>query len=627
MQSIEAPDFQLASMMLDAARRRSLQVTHRNLQALYFRAWRRDVVRTIESGRDYDVLGTHRDLSRMTSGTPDAEWSVALPATPDFRSHVTFVTPALDRPGLYTIAASARQDFGSGENRILAATLILSDLVLVSRPRPTGLEVAVTLGATGAPVPGAEAVVYRLDWQKGHKRLATRTTDAAGTAFFETPENGGPYVALGRLGEQVAVDPEQMWLGRTGPESEVSASLVYTDRSIYRPLQKISWKVVRYQGGGPSARFRTLPATGVTVSLVDPNNQVVESRTVTTNDFGSASGEFTVPAGRVLGQWSVRATPDSQAVVRVEEYKRPTFEATLDAPEAALRLNRPARLGGQARYYFGLPVTAGTVRWRVVREPVWPWWWGSWRWEGGPAATRSQTVASGGAALDEDGRFRLEFTPQADERKPKEVTYRYSVTADVTDDGGETRSVTRAYRLGFVSVEATVETDTAFLREGEAAEIAVRRVDLDGAPRAGDGSWRLLAVDQPEKTLAPADQPKPVVPIGSPRPTARRAIACGRAGRTATRPMRCWPAGPTVRCASTESSSTGRTARRPCVSRACRPASIGSATRRRTSSARPSPWPRTWSWRDGRRRGSGCRRCFSRSARPYPWARRRGCSR
>ena len=237
----------------------------------------------------------------------------------------------------------------------------------------------------------------------------------------------------------------------------------------------------------------------------------MESRAVTTNTFGSASGEFTVPAGRVLGQWSVRATPDGQAVVRVEEYKRPTFEATLDEPEAALRLNRPARLVGTARYYFGLPVTAGAVRWRVVREPVWPWWWGHWFWEGvGPAATRSQTVASGSAALDEDGRFRIEFTPQADERKPREVTYRYSVTADVTDDGGETRSVTRAYRLGFVSVEATVRDrarpSCARARRPRSSSGAWTSTVRHARARGAGGCWPL---DQPQKTLAPADQPLP----------------------------------------------------------------------------------------------------------------------
>ena len=43
-----------------------------------------------------------------------------------------------------------------------------------------------------------------------------------------------------------------------------------------------------------------------------------------------------------------------------------------------LRLNRPAVLKGEARYYFGLPVPAGTVAWKVQRVAVRPWWWGWW---------------------------------------------------------------------------------------------------------------------------------------------------------------------------------------------------------------------------------------------------------
>ena len=62
--------------------------------------------------------------------------------------------------------------------------------------------------------------------------------------------------------------------------------------------------------------------------------------------------------------------------VQVEEYKRPTFEAKMLDPEKPLRLNQPAVLKGEAKYYFGLPVTSGQVKWLVRRQPVFPWWWG-----------------------------------------------------------------------------------------------------------------------------------------------------------------------------------------------------------------------------------------------------------
>src|SRR5581483_7186170 len=109
---------------------------------------------------------------------------------------------------------------------------------------------------------------------------------------------------------------------------------------------------------------------------------------------------------------TVRAD-DGATRVRIEEYKRPTFEVSLLDPEGALKLNRAATLTGEAKYYFGLPVTNGKIKWRVVREPVYPWWWG---WYYGGGRSSSQTIATGVAALGTDGKFKIVFTPEADEK-------------------------------------------------------------------------------------------------------------------------------------------------------------------------------------------------------------------
>jgi len=421
------------------------------------------------------------------------------------------VTPPIERPGLHVIVASAREDFARGENRLQAVDLVVGDLVLVTRQEGGGVEVAVVSGATGAPVAGAGVTLYRADWQKGHERVATLTTPASGVVSFRHTEarQRHSHFVVARRGDDVAVDVSflQFW-----PEShpgERTASLVYTDRSVYRPLQSVHFKVLVFHGGGEQARFSTRPETAVAVSLVDPNNETVETRSLTTNAFGSASGEFTVPSGRLLGRWTVRSSIDGATTIRVEEYKRPTFEAKLLEPEKALRLNREATLRGEARYYFGLPVAGGDVRWRVVREPVYPWWWGLWGRGGRSSGT--QTIAAGTASLDADGQFRFAFTPEAGE-DDEAVTYRYAVTADVTDEGAETRSATRAFRLGSVAVEAALRPPAAFLRAGEAAEVSVVRSDLDGVGRAGKASWRLVSLRQPREAVLPADQPLPVDP-------------------------------------------------------------------------------------------------------------------
>jgi hypothetical protein len=86
------------------------------------------------------------------------------------------------------------------------------------------------------------------------------------------------------------------------------------------------------------------------------------------------------------------------------------------------------------------------------------------------------------------------------------------VSADLTDEGGETRSASKSFRLGLVSVEASINIDSGFLMEKVPAEVTITRTDLNGTPRPGSGSWRLVTLKQPDKTLMAADQPVTVPP-------------------------------------------------------------------------------------------------------------------
>ena len=101
--------------------------------------------------------------------------------------------------------------------------------------------------------------------------------------------------------------------------------------------------------------------------------------------------------------------------------------------------------------------------------------------------------------------------------------------ADVTDEGGETRSASRSFRLGFVSVEARIAEPPEFLLESRPGALTVVRTNLDGVPRAGQGPWRLVALEQPAQSMLPAE---PAV-AGEPRreaSSARRATRFGLAG-------------------------------------------------------------------------------------------------
>src|SRR5207247_2424849 len=379
----------------DGPGRRAVQVTHKNTPALHFRAYSVDLVRRIESSTDYNLLPSGREArDLLSSATPVREWSAALPATADYKAHRTFVTPPLTEPGLYVIVASAREDFAERDNRIVSTNMIVGDLVLITRPQTAAIEARVLSGDSGAPVAGADVTLYRFDWNRRHAPVETQTTGADGLARFDyaSGRENVPYFLLVRRGKDRALDASYLSLARPEKPAEITQSLLYTDRSIYRPGQTIAWKVLVFHGRRDLGRFESLPESPVTVSLVDANGQKVDSKTTSTNAFGTASGQFSIPAGRAPGAGR-NDRPDGAGAV---------------APHAQERLGEKTKL-----------------------------------------------------------------------------TYRYAASADVTDEGGETRSDTRSFRVGFVGVEAAVRVETSFFREGASAEITVTRTDLNGAPSPG----------------------------------------------------------------------------------------------------------------------------------------------
>ncbi|MEP7013237.1 MAG: alpha-2-macroglobulin family protein [Acidobacteriota bacterium] len=537
VREIEAPDFSVEAMASDGPKRRSIQVRHKNLPALYLHAYRLDLAAWFEQGGAVP-LGEDAEeaqpAEKLLGRTPDAAWSATLPATPDFSSHMTYVTPPLVRPGAYEILISAREDFRPKGNRLLHVRLVVGDLVLANRGVENGkLAVLALDGASGGAMAGAEVRLYRRGESADESvRVATLITGADGFVRFPEPgaelaqskagETSDPehnpgitreYFLIGRKDESVAYS-DLGWMVPDTLQTEASQGLVFTDRAVYRPGQKVLWKVLAYRGRS-GEEPRLLPAAEVKITLTDPVGQEAGSATVTTNAYGTASGELAIPAGRTLGAWSLAVSFGTKggggASIQVEEYKRPTFEVVFDPPTAEtppLRLNRPAKLTGTARYLFGLPVTGGAATWQVTREPVYPDWWGYWGWR--PPASTGERVAAGEAKIGADGTFAVAFTPEADERLARDVSYRFRISAAVTDEGGETREAERSVRVGFVAIEATLHSDRAFLEAGpptEPNEISVQRRDLDGAPRAGRGSWRLVALVRPVRPLLPSEEP------------------------------------------------------------------------------------------------------------------------
>ncbi len=545
VERIQSPDFSLTAMAVDGLGRDSLVVTYKNLRKLHFRAYAVDVESRWRSRSGNHPFPDQEEMLKIIAGgeKPAAEWSTDLLETRDRAHHRALVRPPLKSAGAYMIVASpgdrnGRLEPGSPEQDpfeqkmterrpFRGAGFVVSDLVIEHGSLPGGgVEARIVSGASGKGVAGAEVSLWRYSWDKPASVIAKKASDADGYLRFDPGAAGASGSGFHFLAAKKGGDftpGGDVWLGGAARGKDAAGvAFVYTDRSVYRPRQKVLWKVAAFEGKRSAAAFRSAAGASFAVRLYDPNNQVAAEKTVETNEFGTAAGEFDVPTGRPLGQWQIRVSSSRRAssgggvsghaTVRVEEYKRPTFEAEFKDAEAPLRLNKRAKLKGEAKYHFGPPVSSGQVRWRVSRRQVSPWWWGYWG-SGRDMRRRSQApeiVASGQARLKEDGTFDVVFLPEADEREAtnKDATYAFIIDADVTDDGGETRSASRSVRLGFTSVEARIDWSEGFFQEGKRAGIRVTRANLDGAPKAGIGMYRIARLIEPRAAQLPAELPR-----------------------------------------------------------------------------------------------------------------------
>jgi len=507
-QELEAPSYALEAMRVDAPGRRSVAVRHRNLPRLYLRAHRLEPL----SVEDTFARGgwTDERVDALVASRPVAEWTVDLAPTPDLREHRTYVTPPLDRPGRYVLLVAPGPTFRRSEGIRQAVELEVSDLVLladVERGERPAVVVRALSGATGDPVAGARMTLVR-SWRRDRPETVAETvTDPSGLARFEiegpSTDRRGIWAVVAKHGEDEATwGPFGADLGSNREPDARRRALLFTDRAAYRPGQTVHFKALLFAGDAAEGRLRALPGAAAEVRLRDPNGDVVERRELATNDFGSASGELTIASGRLLGLWSLE-TDEASVALRVEEYRRPTFEVTLDAPDGEPALGDRVELRGLAETYFGRPLAGAAVRWRVERRalrPIEPWAFLRAPW---PPAGPPEIVAWGDASTGADGRFEIGFDADGGDA-PDEAAVPFAVSVSVIDPGGETRDAERVVALGRAGIALTAADAPFLVAPGATPELALARRAGD-APRAGRSTWTLVALQAPERPALPAE--------------------------------------------------------------------------------------------------------------------------
>ena len=516
----------------------TIDVHYRNLTDIHFRLVKMDWVDRMKRSQGNPQWLNQNDRAELLRAKAELEWSAKLPATDDFRERVEEIAAPKDvKPGFYFLIASHDKAFGEANNVVSFADFWVSDLALVMRWQwgDEKIEGFTLEAGSGNPIEGADVQF----WVQGNNGKFSQgpkmKSDANGRFSGQTPQGRGVFVHVAYKDQQLA-SGNQYSNHRGGKQPDVqSQTIFFTDRSLYRPGQTIQYKGICIRADRDKDDYKTIGGQVLTVIFQDVNGKEIARTKHKANDYGSFSGSFTAPRDRLAGHMMIRTEgePQGAAGFNVEEYKRPKFQVTLDAPKEAAKLNAKVQVPGKATAYTGAAIGDAKVKYRVVREVRFPIWWGACFWWRPMPAQGAQEIAHGTAVTQADGGFVIEFDakPDASVLEKDEPTFHYTVHADVTDTTGETRSGQRSVNAGYTALQASL-TAEEWQTDAKAVEVKISTTTLDGDGKSAQGTLKIYHLKQPDKVVRAslhgrvAPMPRrgrtgggKIVPAGVPGPT------------------------------------------------------------------------------------------------------------
>jgi len=434
-------------------------------------------------------------------------WQVTLPATGDHQEHRTeFSIPPVS-PGFYLLLASADSLFRNPEIPFTYQAIWSSGISYITqRTEKGGFDIYLLDRQTGYPLKNLFVEAYSKSYDSRNRQYVTSKegeyhSDESGFLTIPAPQGKSSHVNLTLTihdGDDLLItQPLYLYPVSDRQASMVEQTRFFTDRAIYRPGQPIYFKGIMLERTGDSTSLKTGKRTLVT--FVDVNGQKIADQWFTADEYGSFNGSFTAPSGILLGDMRI-FNESGSVIVSVEEYKRPTFEATFDPVEGNYMLGEQVSIQGKAVGYAGTAIDAGTVSYRVVRTATYP-YWGGWGRIPFPSSPEVE-IENGITHTEKDGSFTFTFFALPDKTIPPSIrpVFNFQIVADVTDINGETRSAQDAISVGYTSllINITIPEKVNLSSEGK---FVLSTTNLNGKPTPAEVQVTLEKLSSPNRAL------------------------------------------------------------------------------------------------------------------------------
>ncbi len=392
-------------------------------------------------------------------------------------------------------------EFTTNNNQVPAerALLRVTNLRLLDMDMPGNQVRLIAVNATdGKPVAGAKITMKFRQWKdrKYQESEEVLTTEKNGEVTFSSTIT--PYKYRVTTPDDNAMKWTSISTSWTQPaknrENKSTQAIIYTDRAIYRPGQKVYASVVVFDNEIYKSRNTAKADVDVEFNVEDEEGNEVFSKKAKTDEWGVASIDFELPVdvGRT-GMFGIVAHFGRNTAykgIRVEEYKRPTFAVDIDEYEGAYKDGDTITVVGHAKTYAGVPVQGATVKYNASISVAK--WWRMYANDinNGDTYTNEATTRA-------DGSFEMRIPIVKPDSNPRfRCFYSVNVNASVTSLSGETRSGNMALPLSDkptalvidglpekVCLEQLPEFTPRYLNNAGKAVEASLSFDIDGKNR------------------------------------------------------------------------------------------------------------------------------------------------
>ena len=466
-------------------------------------------------------------------GEEVAKWSVEFEPREAHLDRMVEIQTPLDKAGAFWVQAQARDG-----NRT-SVVVWIADTALIRKPLAGKFHLFAADARTGQPVSNAELECFGYERRAraiNRERLKTEiqqitlTTNAMGEAIIDLSDRKEWLITARKEGRFAYLGFSGLWqrsLEDTRPDEIRFFSI--TDRPVYRPGDTVRFKAWLGRSSYDKDLAGEFRGRTIAIEAHSPTGEKIHEAKLAADEFGGVSGEFTLGPEAALGSCYLSLTCDGVSGAgqfRVEEYKKPEFEVTLQMPQKPVQLGGTFSVKAAATYYFGAPVTKGEAHIKILRKPEanrrfpigpWDWlygngysyflpehtWYPGWAQWGCYAprfswipwnAPEPELIREETLPIGPDGTVTLSIDTAEAKEQHSDEDHRYEVEIAVTDESRREITGSGSVIAARAPFDIFVSLDRGYFDAGDPIELRAEARTPDAIPVVGEAKARLLRV-------------------------------------------------------------------------------------------------------------------------------------